>query len=113
MLISVVLTTLVVDFHYRGPKKSRAPEWFRNYVIVFLGKLSGFYHESVIYSQKEKEYCKIKNDYESQKHNLTYSKLDIDYLSAKYKPAYMKSKKDNNQYQNRKCKYAACIHFSD
>lgn len=42
MLISVVLTVVVLNFHYRGPKKSRVPYWCRRFVMGKIGYWLGF-----------------------------------------------------------------------
>jgi hypothetical protein len=43
VLISVVLTVVVLNFHYRGPKKSRVPRWCRRIIIVKIGHWLGFH----------------------------------------------------------------------
>ncbi len=43
MLISVVLTVVVLNFHYRGPKKSRVPLWCRRIIINKIGHWLGFH----------------------------------------------------------------------
>ena len=43
MLISVVLTVVVLNFHYRGPKKSRVPRWCRRIIINKIGHWLGFH----------------------------------------------------------------------
>ena len=42
VLISVVLTVVVLNFHYRGPKKSRVPRWCRRLVMDKIGRWLGF-----------------------------------------------------------------------
>lgn len=42
MLISVILTVVVLNFHYRGPKKSRVPYWCRRIVMAKIGYWLGF-----------------------------------------------------------------------
>ncbi|CAF1246292.1 unnamed protein product [Adineta steineri] len=42
VLISVVLTVIVLNFHYRGPKKSRVPYWCRRIVMAKIGRWLGF-----------------------------------------------------------------------
>jgi hypothetical protein len=42
VLISVVLTVVVLNFHYRGPKKSRVPRWCRRIVMGKIGCWLGF-----------------------------------------------------------------------
>ncbi|CAF4543662.1 unnamed protein product, partial [Rotaria sp. Silwood1] len=44
VLISVVLTVVVLNFHYRGPKKSRVPRWCRHIVMGKIGHWLGFYY---------------------------------------------------------------------
>ncbi|CAF0985474.1 unnamed protein product [Rotaria magnacalcarata] len=43
VLISVVLTVVVLNFHYRGPKKSRVPRWCRRIVMGKIGCWLGFH----------------------------------------------------------------------
>lgn len=43
MLISVVLTVIVLNFHYRGPKKSRVPRWCRRWIMGKIGRWLGFH----------------------------------------------------------------------
>ncbi|CAF1128213.1 unnamed protein product [Adineta steineri] len=43
VLISVVLTVVVLNFHYRGPKKSRVPLWCRRIVMYKIGHCLGFH----------------------------------------------------------------------
>lgn len=42
MLISVILTVVVLNFHYRGPKKSRVPYWCRRFIMGKIGFWLGF-----------------------------------------------------------------------
>jgi hypothetical protein len=44
VLISVVLTVVVLNFHYRGPKKSRVPRWCRRIVMGKIGHWLGFHY---------------------------------------------------------------------
>ncbi len=46
MLISVVLTIVVLNFHYRGPKKSRVPRWCRHIIMGKIGHWLGFHYIS-------------------------------------------------------------------
>lgn len=46
VLISVILTIIVLNFHFRGPKKQRVPKWMRIYIIGYLGRLFCFCEES-------------------------------------------------------------------
>ena len=53
MLISVVLTIVVLNFHYRGPKRSRVPNWCRRLIIGKIGGWLGFHfinHEQLFVS---------------------------------------------------------------
>jgi hypothetical protein len=43
VLISVVLTVVVLNFHYRGPKKTRVPRWCRRIIIDKIGRWFGFH----------------------------------------------------------------------
>jgi hypothetical protein len=54
VLISVVLTVVVLNFHYRGPKKSRVPRWCRRIIMNKIGHWLGFHFispESPIHSR--------------------------------------------------------------
>jgi len=44
VLISVVLTVVVLNFHHRGPKKSRVPRWCRHIVMGKIGHWLGFHY---------------------------------------------------------------------
>jgi len=37
ILISVVLTVIVLNLHFRGPKKDKVPNWMRKFLIGYLG----------------------------------------------------------------------------
>ena len=37
ILISVVLTVIVLNLHFRGPKKDKVPDWMRKFLIGYLG----------------------------------------------------------------------------
>lgn len=43
MLISVILTVVVLNFHYRGPKKTRVPRWCRRFILNKIGHWLGFH----------------------------------------------------------------------
>jgi len=43
VLISVVLTVIVLNFHYRGPKKTRVPRWCRHIIMDKIGHWLGFH----------------------------------------------------------------------
>lgn len=58
VLISVVLTIIVLNFHFRGPKKQRVPKWMRKYFINYLGRLLCF--------------CFDQNDFSIIKHGEQY-----------------------------------------
>ncbi|CAF1018309.1 unnamed protein product [Didymodactylos carnosus] len=42
VLVSVILTVVVLNFHYRGPKKERVPLWCRRIVMYKIGPWLGF-----------------------------------------------------------------------
>jgi hypothetical protein len=42
VLVSVILTIIVLNFHFRGPKKQRVPKWMRKYLIGYVGRLLCF-----------------------------------------------------------------------
>jgi hypothetical protein len=37
---------MVLNFHFRGPKKQRIPKWTRTYIIGYIGRFLCFCHES-------------------------------------------------------------------
>ncbi len=43
---------MVLNFHFRGPKKQRVPRWMRKYIIGYLGKAFCFCYESKKFNQK-------------------------------------------------------------
>ena len=59
VLISVVLTVIVLNLHFRGPKTRRVPFWIRKYIIGYLGRFFCFFHESRTFFRAHKE-TKIK-----------------------------------------------------
>ncbi len=66
VLISVILTIIVLNFHFRGPKKKRVPKWMRKYIIGYIGFVFCFYNESQFY---------LKNDrFKQAKKNTVVSK---------------------------------------
>jgi hypothetical protein len=50
VLVSVVLTVVVLNFHYRGPKKSRVPRWCRRLIMNKVGHWLGFHFNSPEFS---------------------------------------------------------------
>ena len=38
----MVLTIIILTFHYRGPNKKRVPKWVRTFVICYLGRVLCF-----------------------------------------------------------------------
>lgn len=55
VLLSVLLTILVLNFHFRGPKKQRVPRWMRKYIIGCLGKAFCFCYESRAFQKAQEE----------------------------------------------------------
>lgn len=55
VLVSVLLTILVLNFHFRGPKKQRVPRWMRKYIIGYLGKAFCFCYESSAFQKAQEE----------------------------------------------------------
>ena len=37
ILLSVVLTVIVLNLHFRGPRRDKVPNWMRTYLIGYLG----------------------------------------------------------------------------
>jgi hypothetical protein len=63
VLVSVILTIIVLNFHFRGPKRQRVPKWMRKYVIGYLGRVFCFSHESkLFYHRKEQNKKEIINE---------------------------------------------------
>ena len=56
VLISVILTIFVLNFHFRGPKKRRVPKFMRKYIIGYLGRLFCFGNESRAFGLIKDEY---------------------------------------------------------
>lgn len=52
VLISIILTILVLNCQFRGPKQQRVPKWMRKYIIGYLGKFFCFSNESRAYNFK-------------------------------------------------------------
>lgn len=50
ILISVVLTIVVLNFHFRGPKKHRVPKIWKKLIIDYLGHIMRITHD---YEEKE------------------------------------------------------------
>jgi len=55
VLISVILTIIVLNFHFRGPKKQRVPKWMRYLIIGHIGRFFCFCYESRAYNTFEQE----------------------------------------------------------
>ena len=62
VLVSVVLTIIVLNFHFRGPKKQRVPRWMRKFVIGYMGRAFCFCYESRAYYMAHEEMTVDKND---------------------------------------------------
>ena len=68
MLVSVILTIVVLNFHFRGPKKQRVPRWMRRLIIGQIGKAFCFCYESkAFYMAHADNYYEIVNHSESNK----------------------------------------------
>ena len=66
MLISIVLTIAVLNFHFRGPKKDRVPPLLRKYVLGYLAVMLGFKKESKAFEivQVNNSNRELRRDYE-------------------------------------------------
>jgi len=42
VLCSIILTIIVLNFQFRGPKRQRVPKWARTYVIGYVGRVFCF-----------------------------------------------------------------------
>lgn len=120
VLTSVVLTIIVLNFHFRGPKKQRVPKWMRKYIIGYIGRVFCFCHESRAFflaQQQETRANKItinklknelpvynlrsksdpiqlcKGSAESLNNNIDN---ELDYLNKQSEPAYLKSTNRNS-----------------
>ena len=60
--MSVVLTIIVLNFHFRGPKKQRVPRWMRKFVIGYMGRAFCFCYESRAYYMAHEEMTLDKNE---------------------------------------------------
>ncbi len=101
VLISVVLTIIVLNFHFRGPKKQRVPRWMRKYIIGYIGRLFCFNKETYKYHLEEKDTKLIKtnNNKSNQDKNIKKNDSDdseIEYLSNRNQPAYIKNSNRHN-----------------
>ncbi len=70
VLVSIILTTLVLNLHFRGPKTRRVPKWIRKYFIKYLGCL--FCFDKVLISQPCEEMYEIDD---LTKNGIDYTKL--------------------------------------
>jgi hypothetical protein len=46
VLISIIFSVVVLNFHFRMPEKRRVPKWVHTYIIGKMGKLLGFKDEA-------------------------------------------------------------------
>lgn len=69
-MISVILTIIVLNFHFRGPKKQRVPKWMRKYIIGYLGKLFCFWNETRALESIQKD-TKIKKTLYKNESNIS------------------------------------------
>ncbi|RNA21152.1 neuronal acetylcholine receptor subunit alpha-7 isoform X2 [Brachionus plicatilis] len=113
VLISVILTIIVLNFHFRGPKKQRVPKWMRKYIIGYLGRVFCFCHESNAYFRAQKDHPtdkiqvrKINRDelpmfIKSKENDLLNQEINEFDFTSKSEPAYLKHNRervtDDNQ----------------
>ena len=75
VLISVILTIIVLNFHFRGPKKQRVPRWMRKYIIGYLGRVFCFCHESRAYflnKNPQYEKCAVSYSHEETSRKVNH-----------------------------------------
>ena len=105
----MILTIIVLNFHFRGPKKKRVPRWLRKYVIGYFGRIFCFGYESkqFIFREKQEKDSKIKKETKSSKVTLlsrlksrksaeksdsdSLNQDNEDYLNSQSEPAYLKA----------------------
>ena len=83
-----MLTIVVLNFHFRGPKKQRVPKWMRKYIIGYLGRVFCFGYESKHFIIREK-----------QEQHLMDNNKNNDMLKSRFsffKRSIQKEKKDCN-----------------
>lgn len=119
VLISVVLTIIVLNFHFRGPKKQRVPKWMRKYIIGYIGRLfcfktstttSGKLNQNNVQNYKK---MKLIDSNSSNKTKLILKSPNddenseiTDYISTKNQPAYLKTSNRSNKISNNQNQYA-------
>ncbi len=95
VLISVILTIFVLNFHFRGPKKRRVPKFMRKYIIGYLGRLFCFGHESKAFGLIKDEYYDYKNPFITYDFGKSLNQNNIDF-NANFeiirKKSFIKSK---------------------
>ncbi len=57
VLISIILTTLVLNLHFRGPKMKRVPKWVRTIFIKCLGRVFCFGSSLIRQTYDQLEEC--------------------------------------------------------
>jgi hypothetical protein len=95
VLISVILTIIVLNFHFRGPKKQRVPRWMRKFIIGYLGRAFCFCYESNTYfkiHQEEQEF-RLKTRHQAALKDEQHNDHHNDH---QYEPAYSKLIKSNS-----------------
>ncbi len=96
VLVSVLLTILVLNFHFRGPKKQRVPRWMRKYIIGYLGKAFCFCYESRAYQKAQEENQDIigsvsntqyinANDSKNKENKKQFSNFETGHISVSVK----------------------------
>ena len=85
VLISVILTIIVLNFHFRGPKKQRVPKWMRKYIIGYLGRVFCFCHESNAYFRAQKD--------------IPVEKIQVKKLNRNELPIYINKRENNSLNQ--------------
>lgn len=77
MLISVILTVVVLNFHYRGPKKTRVPRWCRRFILNKIGHWLGFHFYNFETNSSFKTIIHRENSNGNLKRNSTDTKIQL------------------------------------
>ncbi len=97
MLISVVLTVVVLNFHYRGPKKSRVPGWCRRIIINKIGRWLGFHFLTPETSLTPASSIKSTHHRESSNGDISRNRSDTKIILSIIKPTIEDDNEDLTQ----------------
>jgi hypothetical protein len=98
VLTSVILTIIVLNFHFRGPKKQRVPYFIRRYFIGSFGRVFCFCYESRLFEKEQKKLVKY---HESNIHGTTCDKkFNVTYSPVTANPLNTKKTSSSSLYVN-------------